>query len=392
MKSIELFAGAGGLALGLASAGFKHKAVIDFSENACTTIRENQLRDRKLVKDWNIFQIDVAQFKFCDIKDAIDVVSGGPPCQPFSIGGKHRGYSDRRDMFPHAVRAVRELQPKAFIFENVKGILRKSFSTYFEYIILQLSYPEILLKNGENWLDHLSRLEQCHTRGNYEGLKYRTIFRLLNAVDYGIPQKRERVFIVGFRSDLDAAWSFPQPTHSRQALLWSQWVTGDYWEEHNIPISQRPTISKSLESEVKKLTDSYSLFAPCSQRWQTVRDVLKGLPHPLESANSQFMNHEFRAGARVYPGHTGSYLDEPAKALKAGDHGVPGGENMLRYPDGTVRYFSVRESARLQTFPDDYVIHGSWTESMRQLGNAVPVRLAEILAASIREQIVRKAE
>jgi DNA (cytosine-5)-methyltransferase 1 len=95
----------------------------------------------------------------------------------------------------------------------------------------------------------------------------------------------------------------------------------------------------------------------------------------------------FQSGARSYPGHTGSPIDEPAKTLKAGDHGVPGGENMLRRADGSIRYFSVRESARLQTFPDDFWFHGSWTETMRQLGNAVPVRLAKIVAASVYDQL-----
>ena len=100
-----------------------------------------------------------------------------------------------------------------------------------------------------------------------------------------------------------------------------------------------------------------------------------------------FANHKLQGGARSYPGHTGSPLDEPAKTLKAGDHGVPGGENMLRTPSGSVRYFSIRESARLQTFPDDFVFHGSWTESMRQLGNAVPVALAEIVARSVKAKL-----
>ena len=99
-------------------------------------------------------------------------------------------------------------------------------------------------------------------------------------------------------------------------------------------------------------------------------------------------NHIFQPGARVYAGHTGSPLDLPAKTLKAGDHGVPGGENMLVMPTGEVRYFTVRESARLQTFPDTYVFHGSWTETMRQLGNAVPVALARIMAGSIAERLI----
>ena len=95
------------------------------------------------------------------------------------------------------------------------------------------------------------------------------------------------------------------------------------------------------------------------------------------------MNHRLQAGARIYPGHTGSPLDLPAKTLKAGDHGVPGGENMLVRTDGSVRYFSVRESARLQTFPDGYELHGAWSEAMRQLGNAVPVTLAQVVASSV---------
>ena len=118
-------------------------------------------------------------------------------------------------------------------------------------------------------------------------------------------------------------------------------------------------------------------------RWITVRDAISDLPDPERRPNSGVPNHVVNPGARSYPGHTGSPLDEPAKTLKAGDHGVPGGENMLARPDGSIRYFTVREAARLQTFPDDYVFQGAWSEAMRQLGNAVPVRLAETIARSV---------
>ena len=124
---------------------------------------------------------------------------------------------------------------------------------------------------------------------------------------------------------------------------------------------------------------------PFGKRCLTVRDALLGLPDPGRESGT-FINHEFRGGARAYPGHTGSPLDEPSKALKAGDHGVPGGENMIAFPDGTYRYYTVRESARIQTFPDDYVIAGSWTEAMRQVGNAVPMRLGELVGKSVRRQ------
>ena len=120
--------------------------------------------------------------------------------------------------------------------------------------------------------------------------------------------------------------------------------------------------------------------------WQTVRDALIGLPDP-ERGQGPHLNHRYQAGARAYPGHTGSPLDLPAKTLKAGDHGVPGGENMMVKPDGSVRYFTARESARLQTFPDGYELHGAWSEIMRQLGNAVPVRLAQIVASSVAETL-----
>jgi DNA (cytosine-5)-methyltransferase 1 len=117
--------------------------------------------------------------------------------------------------------------------------------------------------------------------------------------------------------------------------------------------------------------------------WLTVRDAIASLPDPEREPNNGTPNHTVNPGAKAYSGHTGSPIDEPAKTLKAGDHGVPGGENMLVLPDGTVRYFTIREAARLQTFPDEYVFPRSWSESMRQLGNAVPVKLAEVIARSV---------
>jgi DNA (cytosine-5)-methyltransferase 1 len=100
------------------------------------------------------------------------------------------------------------------------------------------------------------------------------------------------------------------------------------------------------------------------------------------------LNHRLQPGARSYVGHTGSPIDWPSKALKAGDHGVPGGENMVVLPNGAVRYFTVREAARLQGFPDGYILHGAWSETMRQLGNAVPVMLAQAVAASVAQKLL----
>jgi DNA (cytosine-5)-methyltransferase 1 len=368
MRCVELFAGAGGLGIGVSRAGFTPAAVIEWDRWACDTLAEN--------KPWPIYRGDVREFAYRDL-ETIEFVSGGPPCQPFSLGGKHSAHLDRRDMFPEAIRAVRELRPKAFVFENVKGLTRATFSNYLEYIRLQLRHPDLIAGHDEPWADHLARLERHETSGSLDGLHYNVVIRLLNAANYGVPQKRERVFIVGFRSDLGTEWNFPAETHSSDALAWDQRADGDYWERHRVAREHRreATIGSREQPD----------FLP----WLTVRDALCDLPDPEfnPAAAQAIPDHRFIPGARSYPGHTGSPLDQPAKTLKAGVHGVPGGENMLRRPDGSIRYFSVRESARLQTFPDDFLFHGAWGETMRQLGNAVPVRLAEVVARSVRKQL-----
>ncbi|MBU6142166.1 DNA cytosine methyltransferase [Patescibacteria group bacterium] len=379
MRSVELFVGAGGLAMGVSRAGFSPEAVVEWNHDACDTIRENQRLGVEPVKHWPLHEMDVRDFDYTGIKKSVDLLAGGPPCQPFSLGGKHRGHRDVRDMFPQVVRAVRELQPRAILVENVKGLTRSAFARYFEYIRLQITYPDVIKKKNEEWLDHLGRLERYHTKGKRDGLYYRVVTRVLNAADYGVPQRRERVFFVGFRSDLGLEWSFPRPTHSMDALLWDQWVSGVYWDVHRVAKKRRPDLALRMQSRVERLRAFGE--KPKEKPWRTVRDAISDLPM---RGGGKIRNHIFVPGARAYPGHTGSPLDEPAKTIKAGDHGVPGGENMLASPDGSVRYFSVRESARLQSFPDDYVFHGSWTESMRQLGNAVPVELGHAVAGGIR--------
>ena len=379
LESLELFAGAGGLALGFSAQGVEHRAIVEWNAHACETIRNNRRLGVAAVAGWpEVTEGDVRAFDYAPHAGA-DLVTGGPPCQPFSMGGKHGGFLDVRDMFPEAIRAVREARPRAFVFENVKGLTRAAFVNYFSYIQLQLEFPSLLPKAREPWLDHLARLERHKTKGGAS--EYTLLVRLVNAANYGVPQKRLRVFIVGFRADVHEEWSFPEATHGEEALLWRQWRTGEYWDAHRVARKDRPSAPAGIERKLAAIEDADSLaLAP----WLTVRDAIAGLPDPERfPGKGRHQAHKFQPGARIYPGHTGSPLDEPAKALKAGDHGVPGGENMLRRPDGSVRYFTIRESARIQTFPDEYVFDGSWTEVMRQLGNAVPVRLAATVAGSV---------
>lgn len=377
MKSLEIFSGAGGLAKGLELAGFEHSAFVEYNKHACASLVENFDREK-------VFFGDIRDFCLEKLGQ-IDVVAGGPPCQPFSLGGKHKADQDSRDMFPYAIRAIEKLTPKAFIFENVKGLLRPKFADYFEYIILRLTYPGFLEKESSDWINHLEKLRKV-SKLSYTGVKYDVKFKLINAANYGVPQTRERVIIVGIRSDLSICWSFPKETHSEDRLLWDM-RTGEYWKRHNLSKSEIKLIDVNYElnEKIHNLREQYGMFEPELLPWRTLRDALHDMPDPR--SNHRIGDHIYRDGARIYPGHTGSELDWPSKTIKAGGHGVPGGENMIRFPDSSVRYFTVFEAKRVQTFPDNFVIKGAWGEAMRQLGNAVPVFLAEIIGHELARKL-----
>jgi DNA (cytosine-5)-methyltransferase 1 len=383
MKSIELFTGAGGIALGLSRAGFSLAAVCERDATACATIRENTNRG---VVDWPLVEADIASVDFSSLGPNIDLLAGGPPCQPFSVAGSRRAQGDDRNLFPEIVRVVRELAPKAILIENVPGLLRGDVARYFNYVLFQLRFPELERKKGERWPSHATRLKghAAATRRD-DGLSYDVKYAVLHAADFGVPQRRERVFIVGYRRDLDVSWEFPAPTHSLDALLWAQWVTSEYWDRHGVRRRRHPEVPTKLAGRLARVRAGEP---PTELPWRTVRDAISDLPAPATNETPPLPNHVFVPGARAYNKHTGSPMDFPAKTLKAGAHGVPGGENMVVLRAGEVRYFTIRECARLQTFPDDYTFTGTWKSLVRQLGNAVPVRLTEIAASRIREQLM----
>ena len=376
MKSLEIFSGAGGLAKGLELAGFAHAAFVEFNKHACSSLRVNFEAEK-------VFEGDIRTFNFLQLS-GIDVVAGGPPCQPFSLGGKHGANNDTRDMFPYAISAIETLTPKAFVFENVKGLLRESFSEYFRYTILRLTYPDAHAGLKSTWQEHFKSLERIEF-DNYTGIKYRVQYNLIDAADYGVPQNRERVVIVGIRSDIAVTWAFPSPTHSQQRLVWDKFVTGSYWDAHRVPKAEREVCPKAWLPRVMELRGSFGFFEPELQAWRTVRDALKDVPDPRSEHG--IFDHIFRGGARTYAGHTGSDLDWPAKTIKAGGHGVPGGENMIRFRNGEVRYFTVYEAKLVQTFPKEFIILGAWGEALRQIGNAVPVLLAERIGTELYTKI-----
>lgn len=378
LKAVELFAGGGGMALGTHLAGYKHSALLEIDPDAVATLKKNVAGKVLPEPGLPLRATDIKTFRWEDHQDtfkSVDLLAGGAPCQPFSLGGVHRGNHDHRNLFPEVFRAQRSLLPKALLLENVRGLARPSFRPYLEYILLQLALPGVPPRSeNEDWQDHRSRLLETldgDDAGDAPG--YDVWIAAIDCANFGIPQRRNRVFMVAFRADLGVDWTWPVHTHSEHSLLHAQLVSGEYWKEHQLP-SRKKDYNPSVAQIVVNGT----------RRWRTVRDALRDLPDPTSNGSRKVHpNHILIPGARAYTGHTGSPLDEPAKTLKAGVHGVPGGENMLQDDDGRVRYFTVHESALLQTFPESYVFHGSRTTAMRQIGNAAPVAMVRLLAERI---------
>jgi DNA (cytosine-5)-methyltransferase 1 len=375
LSSIELFTGAGGLAIGTRMAGFNHVALFERDAIACETLNRNITRSGiSSIRDWFVRTSDVRDVDFNRYR-GIDLVAGGAPCQPFSHGGKRQGRSDERDMLPEFIRAVRETRPRAFILENVRGLANRRFAKYFEYVRLQLERPALTRRRGEKWTAHHRRLLRLAQR-RHRPHDYVVTWRTLNAADYGVPQVRNRVFIVGIRADQSVRWDFPRPTHSRETLLHHQYVSGTYRKRHNARRITRPGGS----SDSKSIREKLPRLAP----WRTIRDVVSELPAPAADAKrARIPQHVLRSGARLYVGHSGSPCDWPAKTLKAGRHGVPGGENIVVWPNGRFRYMTIREAARIQSFPNSWTFAGGWVDVIRQIGNAAPPGLVAAVARSV---------
>lgn len=389
MTLFDLFAGAGGLALGLSKAGFERAVLVERDPYACATILKNVDRRVPNTKAWRLLERNVADVDYSTLTDEVDLLSAGLPCQPFSVAGKGGAHQDRRDMFCEVVRAARDLRPKAILIENVKGLLRPKFREYFDYLLLAIASPSLACVHREDWEPRLELLRHKLSGSAAEHQEYAVHVHGVNAADFGVPQWRERVLIVAFRNDLDVDWSSLDTTHSLDSLLWSQWKTGDYWRRHRLPSNAPLRSTRRVARRLRDLRRLEEWTRSGLLPWVTVRDAISDLPTPPRVEQESLRNHSFRGGARIYARHTGSSWDEPAKTLKAGNHGVPGGENTLLLDPDSVRYFSIRECARLQTFPDTYEFSGPWSRAMRQVGNAVPVELARIVGAHIKYQLSR---
>lgn len=327
-KSIELFAGAGGLALGLEKAGFNTIGLIEIDNDAADCLKKNR-------PDWNVINEDIAKISCLDLeeyfnikKGELDLLSGGAPCQAFSYAGKRLGLEDARGtLFYHYALFLKKLQPKMFLFENVRGLLTHN--------------------NGNTYKTILDIFEQ-------EG--YIIQKEVLNAWDYNVPQKRERLITIGIRKDLAGRISFQFPDkHSYKPVLRDVLI--------NCPKSEGVKYSKRKE-------EIFALVPPGGY-W---RDI------PEEIAKEYMKSCWNMEGGRTGILRRMS-MDEPALTVLTS----PAQKQTDRCHPLEPRPFTVRENARCQTFPDDWEFSGSIYQQYKQVGNAVPVNLAYEIANSIRK-------
>lgn len=332
LTSIELFAGCGGLALGLEGAGFKHLGLIDFYKEATDTLKKNR-------PNWNVLCEDVAETSKRDLekefgiaKGDLDLLSGGAPCQSFSYAGKRLGLEDiRGTMFYHYATFLHKLQPKMFLFENVRGLLSHD--------------------NGKTYKTILDIFED-------EG--YITKHQILNAWDYDCPQKRERLITIGIRKDLvnKIHFSFPQK-HNYKPII------RDVKLEHNP--------SKNDCQQYTEYKKQIFTLVPPGGCW---RDI------DPEIAKAYMKGSWYLGG-----GKTGMLrrisLDEPSLTVLTS----PAMKQTDRCHPLEIRPFSYRENARFQTFPDNWQFCGKLTDKYRQIGNAVPVNLAKAIGLEIRKSL-----
>jgi DNA (cytosine-5)-methyltransferase 1 len=322
---LELFAGAGGLAVGLEKAGLKCDTLNEIDKWACATLRKNR-------PHWNVLEGDIKSFDFTEYHNKIDVVTGGFPCQAFSYAGKKLGLNDARGtLFYEFARVVKEVNPPMCIGENVRGLLSH--------------------ENGRTLQGMISILDE---------IGYNVVpFQILKAINFKVPQKRERLILVGIRKDINIKYEYPKP-YTKVYNLEDALKKGDLYD-CDVPISEGVKYPKSK----KEVLD----LVPQKGYW-------RDLPIDIQKA---FMGQSFYLGG----GKTGMARrigwDEPCLTLTCS----PAQKQTERcHPDET-RPFTVREYARIQTFPDSWKFVGSVAQQYKQIGNAVPVNLGREVGYSI---------
>lgn len=325
VTAVELFAGAGGLALGLELAGIKTLEYVEFDKACCETLRTNR-------PEWNVVCDDIHNVDFTAYRGKVDIVTGGFPCQAFSFAGKKLGFEDTRGtLFHEFARCVKEINPKIFLAENVKGLVAHDKGRTLSTII------DVL-----------------------EDLGYTTQYEVLNAAYHGVGQKRERIVIIGIRNDLDIQFTYPEPdekmTTLRQALK-------------DCP----PSIGEEYSEKKRKVLE----LVPPGGCWINL---------PEDVAKVYMGKSYYSGGGRRGMARRISW-DEPSLTLTCS----PSQKQTERCHPEETRPFTVREYARIQSFPDDWKFCGGMTDQYKQIGNAVPVEMARRIGVQLKKAILSES-
>ncbi len=320
-RCVDLFSGAGGLSLGLKNAGWKAIAAADFDAGACKTYREN-------FPEVRLHSGDVREVDWSDLSGKVDLVAGGPPCQPFSVAGGQKAAKDHRDMLPEFVRAIKEIRPKLFLMENVAGLASTRHRHYLE--------------------SSLDRLRD---------LGYDLHHAVLNAADFGVPQDRQRVIVLG---GLSRRPTHPLPTHGVELQ----------------PYQSASAVLTSLPPD--DLNTAIVTYAK--------KPVLRPSPWAGMLVNGGGRPINLAAPCQTIPASAGgnrTHIVDRSGVLLEYHHALLGGSKPRSGLVKGVRRLTVRESARIQSFPDDFVFIGTKSSQYRQIGNAVPPRLAKAIGQSL---------
>lgn len=325
--SIELFAGGGGLALGLHKAGFKHLLLNEFDKSACSTLRYN-------MPDWNVAEGDIHDIDFTPYEGMIDLLSGGFPCQAFSYAGKRLGFEETRGtLFFEMARAVKEVKPKVFMAENVKGLHEHDNGRTFDTI------QRVIKELGYTLIEP----------------------RILRAILYNVPQKRERLIMIAIRNDIAPYVTFSWPSICNELrTLRDAFFAGELYD-CDVPASEGQKYPPNKEKIMS--------MVPPGGDWRNLppdiaKDYLKG---------------SYNLGG----GKTGMArrlsMDEASLTLTC----APAQKQTERCHPVETRPLTVREYARIQTFPDNWEFCGPLSAKYKQIGNAVPVNMAWALGRSL---------
>lgn len=332
ISSLELFAGCGGLAIGLEKAGFEHVLLNEFDKNAAATLKFNR-------PEWNVLLKDIHDVDFSDYKNKVDLISGGFPCQAFSHSGKRLGFLDTRGtLFYEFARAIKEVSPMCFLAENVKGLLTHDQGNTIKTII------NVFEELGYHVFEPL----------------------LLNSNNYDVAQIRERVLIFGVKKEFKSSFNFQAPTQSKSPTLKDVFFKGDYYSKDVEDI-------QSVGNTYSKIKTSIFSQIPEGGNWKSL---------PIDLQKEYLGKMFFSEGGKTGILKRLSYSKPSVTLLTS-----PSQKQTERCHPKYNRPLNIREYARIQSFPDDWQFMGSISSQYKQIGNAVPVMLGYHVGKQIISQL-----